>query len=347
MAKATLRTSQSKSRVRKQQHSRFHPTTLFITGPQTRSFKHSMDESEVQRDQELWTDGLEEMFVDILYQETIEGKLVGSKITNCDHLRLAEQLSRVGRKAIDASQIRGKITRLRQRLRMFTDLMGQTGMGWNPHTKTVIATDEHWANAIKVHSQWKKFKTNGCRDYDLLCTIFGQSVATGVCHFASTQQSPTSEEEDRLEEEVRAKGSVLGTTTDASIDIDEPNIDGPVGRQRQARRRRREPIRSSISPQFSKTLEIMAATAAMRNELDKQFLEECSRKRSKGNETEFGSDASYSKLGVAMKFLDEIIPPLPAHQYNKAVEKFMHDKAVEAFLMMPPNRKIDWIWGLQ
>ncbi|KAF5443105.1 hypothetical protein F2P56_035693 [Juglans regia] len=39
MAKATLRTSQSKSRVRKQQQSRFHPTTLFITRPQTRSFK--------------------------------------------------------------------------------------------------------------------------------------------------------------------------------------------------------------------------------------------------------------------------------------------------------------------
>ncbi|XP_035545490.1 uncharacterized protein LOC118348276 [Juglans regia] len=199
----------------------------------------------------------------------------------------------------------------------------------------------------EVRSQWKKFRTNGCRDYDLLCTIFGQSVATGVCHFVSTQQPPTSEEEDRLEEEVRARGPVLGTATDAPIDLDGPNIDGPARRQRQARRRRREPVRSSISSQFSKTLEVMAATTAMRNELDKQFLKECSRKRSKGDETEFGSDASYSKLGVAMKFLDEITPPLPAHQYNKAVEKFMHDKAVEAFLMMPPNRKIDWIWGLQ
>ena len=49
-----------------------------------------MDEYEVQRDHELWTDGLEEMFVDILYQETIDGKLVASKITNRDHLRLAE-----------------------------------------------------------------------------------------------------------------------------------------------------------------------------------------------------------------------------------------------------------------
>ncbi|KAF5458837.1 hypothetical protein F2P56_022837 [Juglans regia] len=237
-----------------------------------------MDESEVQRDHELWTDGLEEMFVGILYQETIEGKFVGSKITNRDHLRLAKQLPRVGRKAIDASQIREKITRLRQRLRMFTDLMGQTGMGWNPHTKTVIATDEHWANAVKVRSQWRKFNTNGCRDYDLLCTIFGQSVVTGVCHYASTQQPPMSEEEDQLEEEVRARGPVLGIATDAPIDIDGPDIDGPAGRQRQARRRRREPVRSSISPQFSKTLEVMVVTAAMRNELDKQFLEECSRK---------------------------------------------------------------------
>ncbi|XP_041011305.1 L10-interacting MYB domain-containing protein-like [Juglans microcarpa x Juglans regia] len=271
------------------------------------SREHSMDEPEVLRDHELWTDGLEEMLVDILYQETIEGKLVGSKITNRYHLRLVEKLSRVGRKAIDESQIRGKITHLRQRLRLFTDLMGQTGMGWNPQIKTVMATEEHWANAIKVRSQWRKFKTYGCRDYDLLCTIFDQSVVTGVCHFASTLQPPMSEEKDCLEEKVRAQGPVLETTMEAPIDIDGPNINGPVGRQRQYRRRTKEPVQGSISLEFSKTLKVMTTSATMRTELDKQFFEECNRKHSKSYGIEFGSDVSYSKMGAYVVFIDTVI----------------------------------------
>ncbi|KAG2694802.1 hypothetical protein I3760_08G161600 [Carya illinoinensis] len=197
-------------------------------------------------------------------------------------------MTELGKKTIDATQIREKITRLRQRLRLFTNLMGQTRMGWNPETKTVIATEEHWANAIQVKNKWRKFKTNICQDYDFLCTIFGQSVATGVLHYASTQEPPTCEEEDRLEEELRAWGLVLGTATNVPIDLDEMDIDidGLARRQTgSTRHHRREPPRGGISPELSKALEVMASSAAARVELDKKMFDEhCSRKRSKGEE---------------------------------------------------------------
>ncbi|XP_035539801.1 protein ALP1-like isoform X1 [Juglans regia] len=64
MAKATLRTSQSKSRVRKQQHSRFHPTTLFITGPQTRSFKRYYLRSSMRASREKCIGAIDGTYID-------------------------------------------------------------------------------------------------------------------------------------------------------------------------------------------------------------------------------------------------------------------------------------------
>ncbi|XP_042974180.1 uncharacterized protein LOC122305682 [Carya illinoinensis] len=123
--------------------------------------------------QQLLVQGFEHKLIDMLYQETLEGKLVGSKITNCDCVRLAERLNNLRIKRVDSSQVKGKIARLKKIQRQFTNLMGQTGMVWNPITKTVIGSDEHWENAIQVRSEWKKFKNSGCGNYDVLCTIFG------------------------------------------------------------------------------------------------------------------------------------------------------------------------------
>ncbi|KAG6629076.1 hypothetical protein CIPAW_14G058600 [Carya illinoinensis] len=192
---------------------------------------------EVQRDHDLWAGGFEDKLIDMLYQETLEGKLVGSKITNRDCIRLAERLNNLRIKRVDSSQVKGKIARLKKIQRQFTDLMGQTGMGWNPITKIVIGSDEHWANAIQVRSEWKKFKNSGCGNYDVLCTIFGQAVATGVLHFASTQEPPSREEEQHLENELRARGPVFGTGTglDSTINLDAieitPETQGGAGQR--------------------------------------------------------------------------------------------------------------------
>ncbi|KAF5452160.1 hypothetical protein F2P56_027190 [Juglans regia] len=99
-----------------------------------------MDNTEVLRDHNLLAGGLDEMMIDMLYQEVMEGKLVGSKITNRDIVRLATRLTKLGIKPVDSSQVKGKVTLLKKTQCQFTDLMDQTGMGWNPFMKTVIGS---------------------------------------------------------------------------------------------------------------------------------------------------------------------------------------------------------------
>ena len=94
-----------------------------------------MDYIEVLHDCDLCVDGFEEKLVDMLYQETLEGKLVGSKLTNCDCVLLAALLNDLKIKRVDSSQVKGKITCLKKIQRQFTDLMGQTGLGLEPHHK--------------------------------------------------------------------------------------------------------------------------------------------------------------------------------------------------------------------
>ncbi|KAG7976345.1 hypothetical protein I3843_06G144400 [Carya illinoinensis] len=143
-----------------------------------------MDDLEILHDRDMWAGGFKEKLVDMLYQETLEGKLVGSKITNRDCVQLAMRLNDLKIKRVDSSQVKGKIARLKKMQCQFTDLMGQTSIGWNHSTKSVIGLDEHWANAIRVRSEGKKFKNNGCANYDVLAMIFGQAVAIAVLHFA-------------------------------------------------------------------------------------------------------------------------------------------------------------------
>lgn len=84
-----------------------------------------MDEAKVQCECELKTEGLEEFLVEILFQETIEGILVRSKIQNHNDVWIATCLSATGLKMIDTSQVREKITRFKKKNREFTNLMDQ------------------------------------------------------------------------------------------------------------------------------------------------------------------------------------------------------------------------------
>ncbi|KAF5448067.1 hypothetical protein F2P56_033567, partial [Juglans regia] len=145
------------------------------------------DPEDTSRDNVLWGDAMEEIFIDMLYQDALQGRLKGGKITFREHGVYAQRLTAVGKKVFDGNQVRGKLTRLKGMQRLFTDLLSQTGMGWDPDTKTVVASDECWENAIRVKSKWGRFRTFGCPKYEELCTIFGASVAYGTMQHASTQ----------------------------------------------------------------------------------------------------------------------------------------------------------------
>lgn len=69
-----------------------------------------IDDSKIHNERELWSGGLDEALIEILNQETLEGKISGSKIHNCDLVCITNHLSTMGTKMIDSNQIREKIT---------------------------------------------------------------------------------------------------------------------------------------------------------------------------------------------------------------------------------------------
>ncbi|KAG6619847.1 hypothetical protein I3843_13G093200 [Carya illinoinensis] len=164
------------------------------------------DPNEVIRDLLLWDDGMEDALINFLYEDTIAYRLRGGKITHNDHFRLVERLLGYGTKKFNSEQVKGKIAHLKRRQRELTDLMRQTGLGWDPNRKAPMTSQEHWEKAIRVRNSFKHFKTNGCPRYEELCAIFGCSVAMGTLHRALTDPTPTSDEEDLLDEELQNRG---------------------------------------------------------------------------------------------------------------------------------------------
>ncbi|XP_035543581.1 uncharacterized protein LOC118347669 [Juglans regia] len=161
---------------------------------------------ETPHDRDLWSDGFEDVLVDLLYEDTLMDRLRGGRITTADNVRLAERLSAIGPNKFNCDQVKGKIALLKRRQREFTDLMKQTGLGWDQERKAPVASEEYWANAISVRSSWKHYKTHGCPKYEQLCAIFGCSVATGTMGRASTDPAPDSDDERLLEEDMLTCG---------------------------------------------------------------------------------------------------------------------------------------------
>ncbi|KAG7991284.1 hypothetical protein I3843_02G067500 [Carya illinoinensis] len=195
---------------------------------------HMNDPENAHIDRKLWSDEMEEKLIDLLYADALIGVIKVGRITSQDHATYAQRLTAMGRSKYDASQIKGKIHRLKGKQRLFSDLISQTGMGWDPETGTVIASDEHWSHAIRVKSQWKNFRHAGCPKYEELCTIFGVSVATGAhAHaHASTQPLLTVEEEVQRDEDMHARTNVcrrMNVGNQDGVVMDNPETDALFG----------------------------------------------------------------------------------------------------------------------
>ncbi|XP_041026902.1 uncharacterized protein LOC121267091 [Juglans microcarpa x Juglans regia] len=303
------------------------------------------DTIETPRDRDLWSDGFEDVLVDLLYQDTLMDRLRGGRITTADNLRLAERLSAIGPKKFNCDQVKGKIGRLKRRQREFTDLMKQTGLGWDPERKAPVASEEHWANAIRVRSSWKHYKTHGCPKYELLCAIFGCSVATGTMGRASTDPAPDSDDERFLQKEMQNPGQPV-------IDQEPLHSHRPFSASYASGSRRRQrggpPFQNdALQQQMNETLdEIKRSNDARRKAAEDVMESSKSRKRSKGFGTSMESDGAFDLQMHCMKLLEEVQPTLPPDQFNKAFDRLLSTRVQRSFISISDERRSQWAWSL-
>ncbi|KAF5480495.1 hypothetical protein F2P56_001240 [Juglans regia] len=302
------------------------------------------------RDGTLWADGFEDLLIEMLYEDTTMDRLRGGRITNGDHVRIAEKLSSVGPRNFNSDQVKGKIARLKRRQREFTDLMKQTGLGWDPVRSAPVASEEHWANALRVRPSWKHFKTMGCPKYEQLCAIFGCSVALGTMHRASTDPAPDSDDERLLDAEMQHRGPPF-TDPNAGPSADPHVPPRPFSASYASGSRRRQrggPTQDPlIQVQMSETLDAIRRSAEAREKAAMESMEyNRSRKRSKGD-TSMESSGAFDLQMHCMKLLEEVEPPLPPEQFNKAFDRLLSTKVQRSFVSISETRRSEWAWSLQ
>ncbi|XP_041026958.1 uncharacterized protein LOC121267163 [Juglans microcarpa x Juglans regia] len=287
-------------------------------------------------DREIWVDGMEDVFIDMMLADALNGALRAGRITSRDHASYAARLTAVGVKTYDASQIKGKIHRLKMMQRLFTDLMHQTGMGWDPDTKTVLGSDEHWANAIRAKPQVKKFRTSGCPRYADLCTIFGAAVATGTLHHASTQPPPSSDEEERLDAEMRRRGPALGTQASRDFVFDGPSqfpMDMGTPSSCSSRRRQKGGQKNQHDEKISNMVDAITRSYEARRKCYEGRGEASGEKRSRGSTHCMDSDDGFDAFSHCVALLQALQPPLPDDIFSRAFDRLMNPLAQRGFLV--------------
>ncbi|KAG6718146.1 hypothetical protein I3843_04G127200 [Carya illinoinensis] len=299
-------------------------------------------------DRELWSDEMEEKLIDLLYADALIGAIRVGRITSRDHAIYAQRLTAMGRSKYDASQIKGKIHRLKGKQRLFSDLISQTGIGWDPQTGTVIASDEHWSHAIR------NFRHAGCPKYEELCTIFGASIATGAHAHASTQPPPTAEEEVQRDEDMRGRTNVrrrMNVGNQDGVVMDSPEMDGLFGYGQssvssgQNPRRRRKGATPGLQQEMSNCLSELARTSIARRKRYEEGDEASGSKRSRSTHSS-KSDAHFDQHTQCVKLLQELEPPLPPENFLRAYNSLMVSKYQNGFLALEPINRRLWAMSL-
>ncbi|POO02656.1 Myb/SANT-like domain containing protein, partial [Trema orientale] len=91
----------------------------------------------------LWLPENESFFIGLLYEEAKKG-LQTTTLDRKTWQKVAEELFNKFAKRYKIDKLKSKFNHLRIAHREFLQLLQNTGMGWDPQTGTVTATEEVW-----------------------------------------------------------------------------------------------------------------------------------------------------------------------------------------------------------
>ncbi|KAI3790996.1 hypothetical protein L2E82_04494 [Cichorium intybus] len=217
----------------------------------------------------------------------------------------------------------------------FSELINHTGVTWDSISGKVFANDTVWDDFFKRDKIFKSFKKKGCKIYPLLSVVFSSSTASGAFHNPSTCGPQTSEEERRIEDDYLEIGSVGESEFDGSSGKGKRKLEGDT---EPGMRRMKKTSGSKFDSLFDAWSESMLA----RKERDVAKAEQY---KSKHGDMTSSVVEEYS-IGDCMTTL-EAIPGVSSKSYTKAVSFFPDVNWRKIFLMMPENRRKQWLDSLE
>ncbi|KAL2513255.1 Myb DNA-bind 3 domain-containing protein [Abeliophyllum distichum] len=149
-----------------------------------------------------WSDENEHTLIEILYEKVKSNTLQCSTFTRDEWGRINAAMFAATKMDYDIERLKEKWNRLRKVHRMFSKLLGHTGVTWDPNTNKVNAAKEVWQHFYTINkSDYKIFKREGCKHDHILEEILSGTTATGGLENASTQLPATSDEKRQLEDD--------------------------------------------------------------------------------------------------------------------------------------------------
>ncbi|XP_059670983.1 uncharacterized protein LOC132316526 [Cornus florida] len=165
-----------------------------------------LDEDNVAEDQSsqiLWSEKNEEILITLMEEERKNGNQKGTTFSIEGWKNLEEGMLRLTKEKYTNLQLRNKFNRLRDRYKTYKKFLSNPGSSWDPVTGQVTLTDAQWEEMEKQVRHAKRLQKKGCKHYDLLSNLFGDTYATGN-HAHPSNRSPciSSDEGDKNPNEI-------------------------------------------------------------------------------------------------------------------------------------------------
>ncbi|KAL2505423.1 Myb DNA-bind 3 domain-containing protein [Abeliophyllum distichum] len=288
-----------------------------------------------------WFDENEHSFIGILYDNVKSGKLQCSTFTKDEWGKINTDMIVVTKSDYGVERSKGKWNRLRKVHRLFSELLGHTGVIWDPNTNQVNAAEKVCQHFYTINkTEYRIFRKEGCKHYELLGEIFGGTTATGGLGYASTTLPPTLEEERQLEDDFLSKGVHVHVENDDDEVTNTCCCDDRTSNER----RRKEP-KISKSGKLEECMAQWSSTMSMRNdetELRTLYLKEklaCIQEKSsnQSGDSEATSSDPCSNM-VCLNILNNM-EGVSNEVYMKAIKAFKDSDFRMSFMMMPEIRR--------
>ncbi|XP_059635841.1 uncharacterized protein LOC132278025 [Cornus florida] len=281
----------------------------------------------------LWYESLIEKFVNIMVEEVKANNRSGTTFSKSGWSNLVKQMNVQTGKKFGLTQLRNKFSGLRKIYTEFKKLLSETGVGYNNETGMVIVEEERWDRLCKVVTNANKYKKYGCKYFDKMSTIFGDTYAKGMHAHPSTTAPPTiilptPNDDDDEEEGCEVSPPPLRKGKKAKRDVLSPGIAALLSNMNENSERRAERMEAAIEKAAKASFTSTRVSSCEKG--DDEAL------------SPLKNDRDYKMFDASMLLLQKI-PRIEIAQFAK-VSKLLHDseKWQKFFLSAPEDVRIGW-----